>query len=81
MKRDPDNSAPAQDAFLTAIAASKHQGTRSFELRAAIAASEALAPTAAQPTPTRSHARARWLCTHVAKARDRGGAGAVRDPG
>ena len=37
MKCDPANSAPPQDAFLTAIAASKQQGTRSFELRAALA--------------------------------------------
>jgi class 3 adenylate cyclase/predicted ATPase len=37
LKRDPANSAPAEDAFLTAIAVAKQQGTRSFELRAALA--------------------------------------------
>jgi predicted ATPase len=35
-KRDPANSAPAEEAFLTAIAVAKQQGTRSFELRAAL---------------------------------------------
>ena len=36
LKRDPANPAPAEEAFLTAIAVSKQQGTRSFELRAAL---------------------------------------------
>ena len=33
---DPVNPAPAEKAFLTAIAVAKQQGTRSFELRAAL---------------------------------------------
>jgi class 3 adenylate cyclase/predicted ATPase len=37
LKRDPVNTAPAEDAFHTAIAVAKRQGTRSFELRAALA--------------------------------------------
>ena len=37
LKRDPSTPAPAEDAFLTAIAVAKQQGTRSFELRAALA--------------------------------------------
>ena len=37
LQRDPGNSAPAEEAFLTALAAAKQQGTRSFELRAALA--------------------------------------------
>ena len=37
LKRDSANSAPAEEAFLTAIAVAKQQGTRSFELRAALA--------------------------------------------
>ena len=37
LKRDPANSAPAEEAFLTAVAVAKQQGTRSFELRAALA--------------------------------------------
>ena len=37
LKRDPADPAPAEDAFLTAIAVAKQQGTRSFELRAALA--------------------------------------------
>jgi class 3 adenylate cyclase/tetratricopeptide (TPR) repeat protein len=36
LKRDPASPAPAEDAFLTAIAVAKQQGTRSFALRAAL---------------------------------------------
>ena len=36
LKRDPANPAPAEEALLTAIAVAKQQGTRSFELRAAL---------------------------------------------
>jgi predicted ATPase len=36
-KRDPANSALAEEAFLTAIAVAQTQKTRSFELRAALA--------------------------------------------
>jgi predicted ATPase len=37
LQRDPANSAPAEEAFQTAIAVAKRQGARSFELRAALA--------------------------------------------
>ena len=37
LKRDPANHAPVEEAFLTAIAVAKQQGTRSFGLRAALA--------------------------------------------
>jgi class 3 adenylate cyclase/predicted ATPase len=36
LKRDPDDPASAEEALLTAIAVAKQQGTRSFELRAAL---------------------------------------------
>ena len=36
LKQNPADSAPAEEAFLTAIAVAKQQGTRSFELRAAL---------------------------------------------
>jgi predicted ATPase len=36
LKRHPTNLPPAEEAFLTAIAVAKRQGTRSFELRAAL---------------------------------------------
>jgi predicted ATPase len=36
LKRDPANPAPAEEAFLTALAVAKQQGARSFELRAAL---------------------------------------------
>ena len=37
LERNPTNPAPAEEALLTAIAVAKQQGTRSFELRAALA--------------------------------------------
>ena len=37
LKRDPANTTPAEDAFLTAIAIAQQQKARSFELRAALA--------------------------------------------
>ena len=37
LEGDPANPAPAEEAFQTAIAVAKRQGTRSFELRAALA--------------------------------------------
>jgi predicted ATPase len=36
LKRDPANTTPAEDAFLTAIAIAQQQKVRSFELRAAL---------------------------------------------
>ena len=36
LKRDPANTAPAEEAFLTAIAIAQQQKARSFELRAAM---------------------------------------------
>ena len=42
LKRDPASPAPAEEAFLTAIAVAKRQGTRSFELRASAVAGQAL---------------------------------------
>jgi predicted ATPase len=36
LKRDPANTAPAEDAFLSAIAIAQQQKARSFELRAAL---------------------------------------------
>jgi len=36
LKRDPDNSARAEEALRTAIAVAQRQGTRSFELQAAL---------------------------------------------
>jgi predicted ATPase len=40
LKRDPANTAPAEDAFLTAIAVAQQQKARSFELRAALSLAE-----------------------------------------
>ena len=46
LKRDPSNPAPAEEAFLTAIAVAKQQGTRSFELRAALSLAKLYQSTA-----------------------------------
>ena len=53
LKRDPANPAPAEEAFLTAIAVAKQQGTRSFELRAALALAKLYQATA---RPAEAHA-------------------------
>jgi predicted ATPase len=36
LKRDPENTGPAKEAFLTAISVAQQQKARSFELRAAL---------------------------------------------
>ena len=46
LKREPANPAPAEGAFLTAIAVAKQQGTRSFELRGALALAKLYQSTA-----------------------------------
>jgi predicted ATPase len=46
LKRDPANPAPAEDAFLTAIAVAKQQDTRSFELRAGLSLAKLYQSTA-----------------------------------
>ena len=52
-KRDPANPAPAEEAFLTAIAVAKQQGTRSFGLRAALSLAKLYQSTA---RPAEAHA-------------------------
>ena len=52
-QRDPGNPAPAEGALLTAIAIAKQQGTRSFELRAALALARLFQSTT---RPTEAHA-------------------------
>ena len=46
LKSDPSNPAPAEDAFLTAIAVAKQQDTRSFELRAGLSLAKLYQSTA-----------------------------------
>ena len=50
---DPANPAPAEEAFQTAIAVAKRQGTRSFELRAALALAK-LYQSIARPADARA---------------------------
>src|SRR3984957_9941987 len=46
LQRDPGNPAPVEEAFLTAIAVAKQQGTRTFELRAALSLAKLYQSTA-----------------------------------
>jgi predicted ATPase len=53
LKRDPSNPAPAEEALQAAIAVAKQQGTRSFELRAALSLAKLYQSTA---RPADAHA-------------------------
>jgi tetratricopeptide (TPR) repeat protein len=53
LKRDPASTGPAEEAFQAAIAVAKQQGTRSFELRAALALAKLYQSTA---RPAEAHA-------------------------
>jgi predicted ATPase len=53
VRRVPANPAPAEEAFQTAIAVAKQQGTRSFELRAALSLAKLYQSTA---RPADAHA-------------------------
>jgi predicted ATPase len=53
VKRDPENTAPVEEAFLTAIAIAQHQKAKSFELRAALSLAKLY-----QSTGRTAHARA-----------------------
>src|SRR5277367_5486648 len=74
--RHPANSAPAEEAFLTAIAVAKRQGTRSFELRAALSLAK-LYRESSRPAdaPRRSRTCARRLFADAGNAGDWRGAG------
>ena len=72
LKRDPANPAPAEDAFLTAIAVAKQQTTRSFELRAALSLAKLYQSTGrARRRPRRPRARARGLFADSGNAGNR----------
>ena len=60
LKCDPANPAPVEVAFQTAIAVAKQQGTRSFDLRAALSLAKLYQSTAAprKRTPS-SHPRSK----------------------
>jgi predicted ATPase len=45
-QRDPNNPAPAEEAFLSAVAVARQQTTRSFELRAALSLAKLYQSTA-----------------------------------
>ena len=72
LKRDPANPTPIEEAFQTAIAVAKRQGTRSFELRAALSLAKLYQSTGRPPQLPRSpRARARRLCADARDAGDR----------
>ena len=72
LKQDPANPAPAEEAFLTAIAVAKQQGTRSFELRAALSLAKLYQSTG---RPAEAHAvlapALEGFCADAGNARDR----------
>ena len=78
LKRDPANPAPAEEAFLTAIAVAKQQATRSFELRAALSLAKLYQSTG---RPADAHAvlapALEGFCADAGNAGDRRGAGAA----
>ena len=82
LKRDPANPAPAEEAFQTAIAVAKQQGTRSFELRAALALAKLYQSTG---RPAEAHAvlapALEGFSPTPGNAGDRRGAGAARGAG
>ena len=76
LQRDPANPAPAEDAFLAAIAVAKEQGTRSFELRAALSlAKPVYYDRPPRRLPRRSRPRARRISADLEVSGNRGGIG------
>ena len=72
LKRDPADPAPAEEAFLTAIAVAKQQGARSFELLRVACARQALSiDRPPRRSPRRPRARPRRLFADARNARDR----------
>ena len=51
LKRDPANTAPAEEAFLAAVAVARQQKARSLELRAALSLAKLYQTTAVPPMP------------------------------
>ena len=80
LTRDPANPRPREEAFLTAIAVAKQQGTRSFELRAALSLAKLYQSTG---RPADAHAvlapALEGFAPTLGNARDRRSAGAARD--
>ena len=79
LKRDPANTAPAEEAFLTAIAIAQQQKARSFELRAALSLAKLYqSDRPRRRRPCRARARARRLFADAGISGDRGSANAAR---
>ena len=72
LKRDPSNTAPAEEAFLTAVAIAQQQKARSFELRAALSLAKLYQSTgASRRRPRRARVSARRLCADAGVSADR----------
>ena len=78
LEHNAANPAPAEEAFLTAIAIAQHQKARSFELRAALSLAKLYHSTDRPPTPTPCSPRAGRLRADPGVSGNCGGAGAVR---
>ena len=78
LKRDPANKAPAEEAFLAAIAVAQQQKARSFELQAALSLAKLCQSPAASPTPTPSSRPRSKAFADSGNARDHGSADAAR---
>ena len=80
LKRDAANTAPAEEAFLTAIAVAQQQKAKSFELQAALALARLYQSTGRRRR--RAHARSpparRRLCADAGIPGDRRGANTSR---
>jgi predicted ATPase len=72
LKRDPANPLPSEEALQSAIVVAKRRGTRSFELRAALALAKLYQSTG---RPADAHASPQRLCADAGVSGDRGGAG------
>jgi hypothetical protein len=78
LERNSANPGPAEEAFQAAIAVARQQGTRSFELRGAIARQALPIDGATGRSPSDPRARARRLRADAGNAGDRRGAGNAR---
>ena len=79
LKRDPDDPAPAEDAYRTAIAVAKQQGARSLRAaRVSFARQTLSVDRPPRRSPRGLRARARRLFADAGNAGDRRGAGAAR---
>jgi predicted ATPase len=71
LKGEPANTAPAEEAFLAAIAIAKQQKAKSFELRAALSLAKLYQSTGRPAEAQAVRARGRWLFANAGVFRTR----------